>query len=211
MASPRGACTARARDEVHAPNPAPPPVVLPPQTAEQGATSSPFSRRSSRSRDVLSSSSLPLRRPCRHHTGPVARRRLSQSTPRVLRAVRTRLHLCASALRSCASLFLLFSSFPCDASRMAPLGVRTSWEVPGAKRTAACVAVFVLRWCTMLIGDLWACSTTGMAKSASEHGRSRRGDMSASSASHHDEAIMASRRACIFRARRSHFLSALHV
>ena len=90
---------------MHEPNPIPPPVVLTPCIATQTRRSSPFLRRSSPSRDVLSSSSLPLRRPCRRHPGPVARRRLSQPTPRVLRAVQTRSHLCASPLRSCASLF----------------------------------------------------------------------------------------------------------
>ena len=90
---------------MHEPNPIPPPVVLTPCIGTQGTKSSPFPRRSSPSRDVLSSSSLPLRRPCRRHPGPVARRRLSQPTPRVLRAVQTRSHLCASPLRSCASLF----------------------------------------------------------------------------------------------------------
>ena len=104
-----------------------------------------------------------------------------------------------------------FSSFPHDASRMAPLDVPTRWQVPGAKRTAACVAALVSCSCTMHIGDLCACGTAGMAKSASEHGRSRMGDMSAWSASHHDEAIMTSRRASTFRARHSQFLPSIHV
>ena len=84
---------------------------------------------------------------------------------------------------------------------MAPLDVPTRWQVPGAKRTTACVAALVSCSCTMPI----------MAKSASEHGRSRMGDMSAWSASHHDEAIMTSRRASTFRARHSQFLPSIHV
>ena len=47
-----------------------------------------------------------------------------------------------------------FSSFPHDASRMAPLDVPMRWQVPGAKRTAASVAALVSCSCTIPIGDL---------------------------------------------------------
>ena len=47
-----------------------------------------------------------------------------------------------------------FSSFPHDASRMAPLDVPMRWQVPGAKRTAASVSALVSCSCTIPIGDL---------------------------------------------------------